>query len=190
MKLTDKQNKFCYEYCIDLNATQAAIRAGYSKKTAGFIGSENLKKPYIQKIISEMQAKLEEEARITALRILFEHKKIAFSTISNLYKNWIELSDFESLSEEEKACIKSISTKIFKQEVNGEIVDVEYVKVELYDKQKSLAAITQMLGYNSPAKQVINGSSEVEDPFAQKRKNNGITIRFVSHARDETEVSS
>jgi phage terminase small subunit len=52
-KLTDKQQRFVDEYLIDLNATQAAIRAGYSEKTASKIGSENLLKPEIQKYISE-----------------------------------------------------------------------------------------------------------------------------------------
>lgn len=57
-KLTEKQQRFCDEYLIDLNATQAAIRAGYSEKTAGVIGGENLKKPYIQNYIQErMEAK-------------------------------------------------------------------------------------------------------------------------------------
>lgn len=51
MSLTLKQKRFCEEYLIDLNATQAAIRAGYSKKTAYAIGWENLKKPYIRKYI-------------------------------------------------------------------------------------------------------------------------------------------
>lgn len=53
MALTDKQKRFCDEYVIDFNATQAAIRAGYSKKTAGQTGSENLKKPEIEKYIRE-----------------------------------------------------------------------------------------------------------------------------------------
>lgn len=47
-KLTPKQERFCEEYLIDMNATQAAIRAGYSKKTAGSIGLENLEKPMIR----------------------------------------------------------------------------------------------------------------------------------------------
>ena len=50
-KLTEKQKRFCDEYLIDLNATQAAIRAGYSAKTAGRIGGENLKKLEIIKYI-------------------------------------------------------------------------------------------------------------------------------------------
>ena len=61
-KLTAKQQRFCDEYLIDLNATQAAIRAGYSKKTAGSIGTENLQKPlikeYIEKCMEEKEKAL------------------------------------------------------------------------------------------------------------------------------------
>lgn len=52
-KLTPKQQLFCDEYLIDLNATQAAIRAGYSENTAGAIGAENLQKPKIRSYIDE-----------------------------------------------------------------------------------------------------------------------------------------
>lgn len=54
MALTEKQKRFCNEYLIDLNATQAAIRAGYSEKSARFIGNENLTKPYIQEYIEKL----------------------------------------------------------------------------------------------------------------------------------------
>lgn len=63
MALTEKMVRFCNEYLIDLNATQAAIRAGYSEQTAYSIGSENLTKPEIQAYLdvrrNEIQAKLE-----------------------------------------------------------------------------------------------------------------------------------
>ena len=52
--LTDKQEKFCLEYIVDFNATQAAIRAGYSTKTAYSVGSENLRKPEVQKRVKEL----------------------------------------------------------------------------------------------------------------------------------------
>lgn len=55
-KLTAKQEMFCLEYLIDLNATQAAIRAGYSEKTAHSIGNENLIKPLIQEAIAKLKA--------------------------------------------------------------------------------------------------------------------------------------
>ena len=60
-KMTAKQKRFCDEYLIDLNATQAAIRAGYSKKTARAIANENLMKPYIKKYIDERMAQKEKE---------------------------------------------------------------------------------------------------------------------------------
>ena len=59
-ELTAKQQRFCDEYLIDLNATQAAIRAGYSKKTAYSIGQENLKKPEINAHIEKRMAEKEE----------------------------------------------------------------------------------------------------------------------------------
>jgi phage terminase small subunit len=63
-KMTEKQKRFCDEYLVDLNATQAAIRAGYSKKTAYSIGVENLKKPEIKKRIDERMA--EKESKLIA----------------------------------------------------------------------------------------------------------------------------
>ena len=60
-KLTAKQQRFCDEYLIDLNATQAAIRAGYSKKTANRIATENLSKPVIKDYIAARMAEKESE---------------------------------------------------------------------------------------------------------------------------------
>ena len=64
-KLTAKESKFIDEYLIDLNATQAAIRAGYSQKTAKEIGYENLTKPHIAEEIKKRQEKLQEKTQIT-----------------------------------------------------------------------------------------------------------------------------
>lgn len=69
MKLTAKQRRFVQEYLIDLNATQAAIRAGYSRKTAGVIGDENLKKPYIREAIEEKLKQIDEEKTADAKEI-------------------------------------------------------------------------------------------------------------------------
>lgn len=63
--LTPKQQRFVEEYLIDLNATQAAIRAGYSEKTAKSVGHENLTKPDIAKAIAEAQEKLSNKAQVT-----------------------------------------------------------------------------------------------------------------------------
>lgn len=77
-KLTPKQKRFVEEYVIDCNATQAAIRAGYSPKTAYSIGQENLKKPEVMKAITEKQKKVSEKTEYDALawrKDMLEYKK-------------------------------------------------------------------------------------------------------------------
>ncbi|WP_145494579.1 terminase small subunit [Yersinia bercovieri] len=69
-KLTDKQELFAREYLKDLNATQAAIRAGYSEKTARKIGSENLTKPDVAERIAELKGERCEEVGIDAAYVL------------------------------------------------------------------------------------------------------------------------
>ncbi|MDK8076129.1 terminase small subunit [Citrobacter freundii] len=70
MALTDKQEMFCREYLIDLNATQAAIRAGYSAKTSNRTASENLSKPDIQSRIAELKAQRNDLVGINATYVL------------------------------------------------------------------------------------------------------------------------
>lgn len=74
--LSPKQQRFVEEFLIDLNATQSAIRAGYSAKTAAVIGAENLTKPYIQKAIQEARNKLTERTEITQDYVLTNIKKV------------------------------------------------------------------------------------------------------------------
>ena len=69
-KLTAKQQRFCDEYLIDLNATQAAIRAGYSEKTAYSTGNENMKKPEIKAYIDERLKEMENQRIATATEIM------------------------------------------------------------------------------------------------------------------------
>ena len=69
-KLTDKQALFCQEYLVDLNATQAAIRAGYSVKTASVIAAQNLSKLNIQETITELKNKRSEKTEVDAAWVL------------------------------------------------------------------------------------------------------------------------
>ena len=75
-KLTDKQALFCQEYLVDLNATQAAIRAGYSKNSAEVIGHENLRKPNLQELITELKDKRSEAVEINAEWVLRQAVKL------------------------------------------------------------------------------------------------------------------
>lgn len=165
--LTEKQKRFCKEYIFDWNATRAAKAAGYSESTAYSIGWENLKKPEIQLYIKHLKANLAEVAGVSPLMVIQEHMKIAFSSIAHLHNTWIERKEFEKLTDEQKSCIQEIDTKIVKRSMSelnsstGEFeeipINIEYVKVKLFDKQKSLDAINKMLGYDAPTKTELTG---------------------------------
>ena len=79
MALTDKQKRFCEEYLIDLNATQAAIRAGYSPKTAEQTESRLLRNVKVQEYIAKRQKELSRSTEITQERVIKELALIAFS---------------------------------------------------------------------------------------------------------------
>jgi len=84
-KLTDKQALFVKEYLIDLNATQAAIRAGYSENTAQKIGSENLSKPLVSAAISEAMKERTEALDIDAQWLLQRLVDEANADVADLY---------------------------------------------------------------------------------------------------------
>ncbi len=81
--LTDKQEVFCEEYLIDLNATQAAIRAGYSENNAGKIGHQLLEKTRIKKEIQRLKKARSKRTQITADRVLKELARLGYSKITD-----------------------------------------------------------------------------------------------------------
>lgn len=83
-ELTPKQARFVDEYLIDLNATQAAIRAGYSERTAEKIGSENLKKPEVMSAIELRTTERQKQTGITAERVLNEISLMAFYDVGDI----------------------------------------------------------------------------------------------------------
>lgn len=86
MALTEKQVMFAKEYLVDLNAGAAAIRAGYSEKTAYEMGYENLRKPQIAELVQQLMDERSKRLEITADMILAEYAKIGFSDITNYLK--------------------------------------------------------------------------------------------------------
>ena len=165
-KFTAKEERFCYEYCIDFNATQSAIRAGYSERTARSIGSKLLTKVNIQNKIKDLKGHLSETAGIGALKVLNEHKKIAFSSIAHLHNTWIKKKEFEQLTEDQKACIAEIDTKLRTEYIddpsgNKTPMRVASVRIKLYDKQKALDSISKMLGYEAPTRNEISGKLDI-----------------------------
>ncbi|MFY9154108.1 MAG: terminase small subunit [Prolixibacteraceae bacterium] len=139
-KLTARQLKFCEEYQLTLNATLAAIRAGYSEKTANRIASENLSKPVIQNKIAELQKLTREKAEITKQEIMDELGAILRANISDYMKfdgKKIEFKSFSELSEHQLKAIEGI-----KQGRNG-------IELKLHGKSWSIDRICKLLGYDA-----------------------------------------
>lgn len=148
MKLTAKQERFCKEYIIDLNATQAAIRAGYSKKVAGSIGFENLRKPEIENYISSLQEKKSIELDFTFERIANEFGKIAFGDVRHYFNDHGRMIDINELESHVSATIKSVTIQQEKTTVMGEvIVESAIKKVEGYNKLSALESLAKMFGH-------------------------------------------
>lgn len=164
-KLTAKQERFCEEYLIDLNATKAAIRAGYSVESAGSIGSENLTKPEIRARVESAMAERSRRTGITADRVLLELGKVAFVNPTDL----IDPEDGsvkETASLEDRAAIAAIRVKQIPTE-SGMGIERE---IRMADKLKALEMCGRHLGLfkdnpetNIPVTVVINYDYGGED---------------------------
>lgn len=138
MALTEKQKKFVEEYLIDLNATQAAIRAGYSVKTADVQSSRMLGNVKVQQAIAEKMAERSRRTGINQDRVLMELAKIAFVNADDVI-NAQDATTKEGASRDDLAAIQSIKVKSF-----GE--DGIEREIKLADKLKALEMLGRHLG--------------------------------------------
>ena len=139
--MTPKQERFVQEYLVDLNATRAAIAAGYSKKTAYSIGQENLNKHEIKNAINEAMKKREQRTEITQDRILRELARIAFAdprSIAEWGNGTMTLKDSSSLSDDDAVAVSEVSQTITDGKAS--------IKAKMYDKQRALELLGRHLG--------------------------------------------
>ncbi len=141
-ELNDKQKRFCEEYLIDLNATQSAIRAGYSKKTAYSIGDENLRKPEIKDYISKLKNNRSERTEITADMVIQELAKIGFADIKNYFEGDEAQKDITTLDNKLTAAVSSIKVT----ESSGKDWSKTTKEFKLHDKVKALEDLGKHLG--------------------------------------------
>lgn len=183
MALTPKQKLFINEYLIDFNATQAAIRAGYSEKTAEVIGFENLRKPKITEEIEKRIKDREKRTEITQDRVLNEIAKLAFFDPRKLFHSDGRPKEITELDDETAACIAGLDVLEQYEGSGDNRVFIGYVKkYKLADKKGSLELLGRHLGMWRDKMDVdvkVTNKEDVvkglEELFKCTPKNNGQT---------------
>lgn len=140
-KLTRKEARFIQEYLIDLNASKAARRAGYSEKSSANIGNENCRKPLIQAEIFKELDKRAKRTNITQDRVIIELKRIALSNMADFARwdgNTVNLKESDSLSRAKTAAVQEISEVV--TEAGGR------TKIKHHDKIRALELLGRHLG--------------------------------------------
>lgn len=138
-KLTAKQQRFCDEYLIDLNATQAAIRSGYSEKTARVIGQENLLKPAIKDYIEKRMAEKEKE--------LIADQDEVMRYLSSVMRRELKESVVVTLQEKTEKWVKDEDTgKLKKQTITEEKPAVVEIPARLSDSNKAAELLGKAYG--------------------------------------------
>ena len=147
MALTVKQERFVEEYLVDLNATQAAIRAGYSSKTAYAIGQQNLKKLEIQTAIQEAMDKRSKRVEVTQDRVLLEYARLAFFDPRKLFMENGKPKDINQLDDDTAAALVGLDVL---EEYEGAGESREFVgytkKYKLANKLGALDSLGKHLG--------------------------------------------
>lgn len=148
--LTPRQQRFVEEYLVDLNQTQAAIRCGYSPKTAKQQGSRLLTNANVEAAIVEAQAKRSERTGITQDRVLAEFARLGFADIRRLME-WSEESvafkPSSELTDAEAAAIASVESETTVRTFEGGETEKKIkLRIKLWDKQAALTQIGRHLG--------------------------------------------
>jgi len=141
-KLTPKQARFVEEYLADLNATKAAIRAGYSARTAGQIGEKLLKKVEIAAAVAEATKARSERTEITADRVLHELAAIAFLDPAKVFTPTGEVRALDDMDESVRRAIASVET--FTSSDEDGVVNITK-KVKTNDKLRALELLGKHL---------------------------------------------
>ncbi len=173
-RLTKKNEAFCDEYLIDLNATQAAIRAGYSVESAGSIGSELLQKPEIRARIDKAMAERSRRTGINADRVLRELARVAFVDPSQVVDlNTAEVKP-DAIKDDLAAIagmkVKYVPHKDFDEDGEPIIEQAIEREVRLADKLKALELCGKHLGMfadkvklDGTVPVIIVGDDQIED---------------------------
>jgi phage terminase small subunit len=170
MKLTPRQQRFVEEYLVDLNAAQAAKRAGYSKKNIWVIGYENLRKPAIADAIRQALDERSERTQVTQDRVILELARIAFADIGRFLQysqGEVTVEPLDQLSADDRAAIAQVDVTAH---ANGE----RTVRLKFYSKLHALYVLAKHLGMLIERK-VVSGVDRGPITLAAKLSDDDLT---------------
>jgi phage terminase small subunit len=157
-ELTPKQARFVEEFLVDFNATQAAVRAGYSRKTARQVGAENLSKPVISAEIKRRTIETGKRLEATRERVLDELVRLAFSDIKNVAK-WGRVEVKQIDSETGEAAVATIDLDLIPsdeipKDVSRAISEIRKTRdglvIKMHNKLPALEKLARHLGLDTP----------------------------------------
>lgn len=149
--LTPKQQRFVEEYLIDLNATQASIRAGYSAKTAEQQGPRLLGNVGVAAAIKKGREKLSERAGITAEKVVAEYAKLGFANMLDYIRiqDGSPVVDMSAITRDHGAAIGEVTSEVYMERTGDEdnpVTPVKRTKFKLADKKGALDSLAKHLG--------------------------------------------
>lgn len=149
MALTEKQRRFVAEYLVDLNATQAAIRAGYSAKSAEVNGPRLLGNAGVAAAVAAGQAKALDKLEVTRERVLNELARVAFSDVGGVLDLTGEeprLKPANEIDEDARRAISSVKVKRYFEGHGKDAKQVEVTEFRLWSKDAALEKLGRHLG--------------------------------------------
>ena len=171
MPLKASRQRFAAEYVIDCNATQAAIRCGYSPKTAHVQGLRLLRDAGISKLVAELQSNALNNAGVTAERVIRELGRLAFQDHRNYWTKDGKLRPIHELSDDEAAAVASVEVVIKNAEAGDGVQDVVH-KLKTWDKPKSLEMLAKHFALLTDVVRVT-GDKELLERLQSGRKRAG-----------------
>lgn len=162
--LNTQQQIFVDEYLKDLNATQAALRAGYSKRTAKNIGHVLLGRPHIANAIQKAINEQQKRTQISADQVVFELGKIAFSNVRDLFDENGNLIPIRDLPPHVSAAIAQVDLEI-KEDRKTKEVTMKVAKVKMWSKPQALELLGRRFNLFSPDINVDTGGGPVKFEF-------------------------
>ena len=142
--MDDRRERFAMEYVKDLNATQAAIRAGYSKKGASVTGFNLLRKTKIKALILKYKAKIEDKANITAVDVLRELARLATVDTTQAFKEDGSLKAFKDIPEDLRRCISGVDYEdSISLSPDGLTAKPQIKKIRFWDKNVPLTNLAK-----------------------------------------------